>query len=108
MICVFVIYVLQLKFIHSSSVDAVKAHIHSVLKPVAEKYSLKLSSFENTTSSANSGSVVLFDAFKSGYEPAPTSPTGNAKPWLLLSSTIRTMFEQEIVNSDFDQSRVGY
>lgn len=90
----------------ASSLDAVKTHIHSVLKPVAEKYSLELSFFENTTSSAGSGSVVVFDAFKGGYEPAPTTPTGNAKPWSLLSSTIRAMFEQEIANSEFDQSRL--
>ncbi|GJJ11290.1 hypothetical protein Clacol_005522 [Clathrus columnatus] len=84
----------------ASSVDAVKERMFSVLKPVSDEYNLSFNHFGDlfSSESSDSGSVSVFDAFQSALEPAPVSPAGHAKPWSLLSSTIRAVFEDVVGN----------
>lgn len=74
--------------------EAVKGRVLSLLKSVADEYNLSISSFGDIVPSSDQGSVILFDAFQSGLEPAPISPAGDAKPWSLLTSTIRAALEE--------------
>lgn len=85
-----------------SSVGAVEARIDSVLRPVVEEYNLRPNFFGDNASSTGPGSVSVFEAFNSALEPAPKTPAGNSKPWSLLSSAIRTIFEQANVDTGLD------
>ena len=68
-----------------------KDHITSVLGPVAERYNLSLDAFGEMKGDAKKayGQLVLSDAYETGLEPAPITPTTGSGPWELLSGTIR-------------------
>lgn len=85
-----------------SSVDFVRDHDTTLLKPLAKKFNLTYNAFGKTISEENapsSGSLTLSDAFHAGLEPAPITPTGpDAAPFQLLSGTIRTTYKSHRLN----------
>lgn len=84
----------------SSSVEAVKGRVSSVLRPVVQGYNLSFTSFGELLSTSSSGSVVISDAFGNSLEPAPRTPTDRSAPWSLLSASIRAAIEDSGVEID--------
>lgn len=92
----------------TSSTADVRKHIYSTIKPVADKLHLEIagdgSGWDFIVPSSNTkmtaGKVVLSDAFDSALEPAPFTPLGEAKPWVLLQGVMRAVWPQIIVAPD--------
>ena len=67
------------------------------MAPLAKRFNLSLDAFGDIESSeqlADSfGRLVLSDAYGSGLNPAPVSPTFGSGPWELLSGSILYTFE---------------
>ncbi|THG92711.1 hypothetical protein EW026_g8286 [Hermanssonia centrifuga] len=76
-----------------SSVGALKAHITTVLGPVAERFNLSFDAFGGGAGHAANGLVTLSDAFDTGLEPAPITSTSGSGPYELLSGTIINTIE---------------
>lgn len=77
-----------------SSTSEVKAHDTALLKSLASKFNLTYTAFgaSISESEAGVGTLNLEDAWGTGLEPAPVTPTGagdDAKPWQFLSGTIK-------------------
>ena len=60
---------------------------------MAEKYNLTIDAFGKHIgdSQARAGHVTLGDAFGTGLEPAPVTPSAGSAPYDLLSGTIRNV-----------------
>jgi len=74
------------------SLKELKQRWVDVLSPVASRFNLTFMAFgsEITASSAvSSGLLKLTDAYNTGLEPAPVSPTFNDPTWDVLAGTIR-------------------
>lgn len=78
--------------------DDVRKHIHRTISPVARKLGLEVEgdgtpqwSFISSSTKGKKGRVVLSDAFNSALEPAPFTPLGSAKPWVLLQGLMRAV-----------------
>lgn len=77
-----------------SSVEAVRERVSAVLKPVTEQYNLAFTAFGDSLLTSSLGSVVISDASNNSLEPSPRTPTDHSAPWILLSSSIRTVIEE--------------
>lgn len=79
-----------------SSVAELVAHNTALLKPLAQKFNLSLTSFgEHITDASlpSFGSLVLSDAWGTHLEPAPVTPYGKeAGPYQVLSGTIKSVY----------------
>lgn len=76
-----------------SSVGELKDRIVATLSPVAAQYNLSVDAFGTRIGSGeqSSGLVTLSDAFGTGLEPAPVTPSAGSAPYELLSGTIRNV-----------------
>lgn len=80
-----------------SSVGSVKSRLIDVLSPVAKRFNLSITAFGQSISGAvvsdapSSGRLNLSDAFGTGLEPAPITPTSGSPPWNFLSGVIRNV-----------------
>ena len=70
-----------------------KAHIVDTVGPVAKRYNLSVDAFGKQIGDAeySYGQVILGDAFGTGLEPAPITPSAGNAPYDLLSGTIRNV-----------------
>jgi len=82
-----------------SSVDEVKRHDSELLADLAEQFNLTYTAFGTKISkelddAPSGGTLTLTDAFGTALEPAPVTPTesGDAKPYELLSGTIKATY----------------
>ncbi|KAI0085827.1 carboxypeptidase S [Irpex rosettiformis] len=77
---------------------ALKSRLIDVLSPVAVRFNLSIDAFGEALGDLASrkvayGKVVLSDAFGTGLEPAPITPTTESPPYELLSGIIRNVIE---------------
>jgi hypothetical protein len=87
-------------FIHSwptsSSVAAVQQRDTNVLKHLAKEFNLTYSAFGSAISTQDgpaAGTLMLSEAWRTGLEPAPVTPSDeNSAPWQLFSGTIKAAF----------------
>jgi Gly-Xaa carboxypeptidase len=67
-----------------------------VLKHLAEEFNLTYTAFGSQISTQNSpaaGALVLSEAWRTGLEPAPVTPSDeDSAPWRLFSGTIKATF----------------
>ncbi|KAI9440734.1 hypothetical protein H4582DRAFT_2074521 [Lactarius indigo] len=79
-----------------SSVAAVKRRDTDILKHLANEFNLTFTAFgEDITPEgvSSAGKLSLTDAWESGLEPAPVTPTDeDSAPWQLLSGTIKATY----------------
>ncbi|KAH9066865.1 hypothetical protein EDB87DRAFT_1678703 [Lactarius vividus] len=79
-----------------SSVSVVQHHDTNILKHLADEFNLSFTAFglDVTPDGAPSaGKLTLTDAWESGLEPAPVTPTDeDSAPWRLLSGTIKATY----------------
>jgi Gly-Xaa carboxypeptidase len=79
-----------------SSLAAIRERDTELLKDLAQQYNLSFTSFGEEISRSSDapfyGALTLNEAFHRGLEPAPITPTEDAKPYALLSGTIKTTF----------------
>ncbi|KAH8116257.1 Zn-dependent exopeptidase [Phellopilus nigrolimitatus] len=81
-----------------SSVTEVQARFASIVSPLARSFNLSFKAFENESflddnqQPMSSGQLALTDAYGSGLNPAPITPTDRSGPWQLLSGTILFAF----------------
>ncbi|KAH9000506.1 carboxypeptidase S [Lactarius akahatsu] len=79
-----------------SSVAAVQQHDTNILKHLANEFNLSFTAFglDVTPDGAPSaGKLTLTEAWESGLEPAPVTPTDeDSAPWQLLSGTIKATY----------------
>ena len=89
-------YTYSMNFIFFSSLAAVRERDTELLKDLAQHYNLSFTSFgeeiSHTSDAPFYGALTLSEAFYEGLEPAPVAPTKDAKPYALLSGTIKTTF----------------
>ena len=81
-----------------SSVDELKARFARIVAPIAHKFNLSVNAFEEELFSGDdnetiNGNLILSDAYGTGLNPAPITPTTGSKPWELLSSVILRTFQ---------------
>ena len=77
---------------------ALKSRLIDVLSPVAASFNLSVDAFgealgDPVSREAAYGKVTLADAFGTGLEPAPITPTADSPPYELLSGVIRNVIE---------------
>lgn len=92
----------------SSSTAKVRQHVYSTLRPVAERLGLAIEGegdewgFIQRGAGANKiqGTLILSDAFESALEPAPFTPLGEARPWVLLQGVMRAVWTDILVAPD--------
>jgi Gly-Xaa carboxypeptidase len=81
-----------------SSVGAVKEHDTALLKKLAHEFNLTYSAFGSAISpqagelAPSKGTLTLSDAWGTGLEPAPVTPTGKSPAFVLLSGTIKATY----------------
>ncbi|KAI9453418.1 carboxypeptidase S [Lactarius psammicola] len=79
-----------------SSVAAVQQRDTDVLKHLAEEFNLTFTAFGldiTPKGTPTAGKLTLTDAWESGLEPAPVTPTDeDSAPWRLLSGTIKATY----------------
>ncbi|KAI9440737.1 carboxypeptidase S [Lactarius indigo] len=78
-----------------SSVSAIQQRDTNILKHLAKEFNLTFTAFgEDITPSGTptAGKLTLTDAWESGLEPAPVTPTEDSAPWQLLSGTIKATY----------------
>jgi Gly-Xaa carboxypeptidase len=81
-----------------SSVGAVKEHDTALLKKLAHEFNLTYSAFGSAVSPQagklvpSKGTLTLSDAWGTGLEPAPVTPTGKSPAFVLLSGTIKATY----------------
>ncbi|KAJ1043567.1 hypothetical protein NDA10_007567 [Ustilago hordei] len=87
--------------------DDVRKHMHRTISPVARKLGLEVEgngtpqwSFISSSTKGKKGRVVLSDAFNSALEPAPFTPLGSAKPWVLLQGVMRAVWKDILIAPD--------
>lgn len=80
----------------SSSVSAVQQRDIHVLKHLAEEFNLTYTAFGTAISTQDgpaAGTLMLSEAWHTGLEPAPVTPSDeDSAPWRLLSGTIKATF----------------
>lgn len=78
-----------------SSVLDLQTRTIKILVPVAERYNLTLTAFgKNVTAGTDTGGhIALSDAFGTGLNPSPMTPTGQSPPFSLLAGTIVSAFQ---------------
>lgn len=80
----------------SSSVAELEARLAGVVAPLAKRFNLSLNAFADKNLSIEDpsafGQLILSDAYGSGLNPAPITPTFGSGPWELLSGTILFTF----------------
>ena len=80
-----------------SSVEELEARFTSIVAPIAEEYNLTVHAFGKSgrtfQNEARYGNLVLSDAYGSGLNPAPITPTTGSKTWDFLSSVILYTFQ---------------
>ncbi|EIW79289.1 carboxypeptidase S [Coniophora puteana RWD-64-598 SS2] len=82
-----------------SSVLEVQEHFAGIIKPVAEKYNMSVDAFGREIRldrDTTWGHIQLSEAFGSGLEPAPVTPTTNSEAYELLSGTILSTIRTNI------------
>lgn len=95
----------------TSNTDDVRKHIYRTVLPVARQLGLVvegdgtpqwsfISSSKPGKKGEKAGRVVLSDAFNSALEPAPFTPLGEAKPWVLLQGVMRAVWKDILVAPD--------
>jgi len=79
-----------------SSVAAVRERDTDVLRHLAKEFNLTFTAFGSAISGedgASARTLTLDDAWGTGLEPAPVTPTGkDSAPWQLLSGTIKATY----------------
>ncbi|KAN0115631.1 carboxypeptidase S [Russula decolorans] len=79
-----------------SSVAAVQQHDTHVLKHLAEEFNLTYTAFGTVVSTQDgpaAGTLMLSEAWTTGLEPAPVTPSDeDSAPWRLFSGTIKATF----------------
>ncbi|KAI9440733.1 hypothetical protein H4582DRAFT_2074520 [Lactarius indigo] len=78
-----------------SSITVVQQRDADVLKQLAKEFNLTFTAFgEDITpkGTPTAGKLTLTDAWGTGLEPAPVTPTEDSAPWQLLSGTIKATF----------------
>ncbi|KAH9074826.1 hypothetical protein EDB83DRAFT_2312331 [Lactarius deliciosus] len=79
-----------------SSVSAVQQRDTDILKHLAKEFNLSFTAFGSDitpTGAPTAGKLTLADAWESGLEPAPVTPTDeDSAPWQLLSGTIKAVY----------------
>ncbi|KAI5124212.1 hypothetical protein M0805_005062 [Coniferiporia weirii] len=80
-----------------SSVAELEDRFTNIVTPIAESFNLTISAFAEEASSADVQTSVarrltLTDAYGTGLNPAPVTPTTGSGPWQLLSGTILFTF----------------
>ncbi|KAI9453412.1 hypothetical protein BJY52DRAFT_1189633 [Lactarius psammicola] len=79
-----------------SSVAAVQQHDTLILKHLAKEFNLSFTSFGSDVTpkgTPTAGKLTLTDAWNTGLEPAPVTPTDeDSAPWRLLSGTIKATY----------------
>ncbi|KAH8996149.1 hypothetical protein EDB86DRAFT_3157955 [Lactarius hatsudake] len=79
-----------------SSVSAVQRRDTDVLKHLANEFNLSFTAFGSDITpngAPSAGKLALTDAWESGLEPAPVTPTDeDSAPWQLLSGTIKATY----------------
>lgn len=60
----------------------------SILIPMAKRFNLSIDAFGGVVNGTAEGRIVLSDAFGTGLDPSPKTPTFGSGPWELLSGTI--------------------
>ena len=80
----------------SSSVATVQQHITKIVKPIAKKYNLTLSSFDPLTNGTtfNGNGYIQLSIFEGALEPAPHTPTSGAV-WDLFAGSARHALKDE-------------
>ncbi|KAI0675501.1 carboxypeptidase S [Trametes maxima] len=80
-----------------SSVAELKEHFTNAILPVATRLNLSIEAFGANVShgagAGKAGSVVLSDAFGTGLEPSPVTPSGGEDPYHVLAGTIKTTIQ---------------
>lgn len=92
----------------TSSTSDIRSHIYHTLSLLAHKLGLELvgngSGWDfippSPSLKKSVGKVVLSDAFDSALEPAPFTPLGEAKPWVLLQGVMRAVWKDILVAPD--------
>jgi len=74
-----------------SSVTELKKRWSKVLTPIAKRFDVSLEAFADSQyhKDGSHGLLNLTDAYGTGLEPAPVTPTFGSPAWELLSGTIR-------------------
>ncbi|KAH9167378.1 hypothetical protein EDB89DRAFT_2125443 [Lactarius sanguifluus] len=79
-----------------SSVSAVQQRDTDILKHLAKEFNLSFTAFGSDITpngAPTAGKLTLTDAWESGLEPAPVTPTDeDSAPWRLLSGTIKATY----------------
>ncbi|THH10750.1 hypothetical protein EW145_g1115 [Phellinidium pouzarii] len=80
-----------------SSVTELEGRFARIVAPIARSFNLSLNAFENETLSTDeqasaAGRLSLTDAYGTGLNPAPITPTAGSGPWQLLSGSILFTF----------------
>ena len=77
-----------------SSIDDVKQHVVSTLKPVAKEFDLAIAGWGDYTPKGGvRGTVYLSDAYEIPHGPAPITPTGlDSAAWRVFAGTSRGMW----------------
>ena len=89
------VYSSCLTLLTSSSVAAVQQRDTDVLKRLAEEFNLTYTAFGAAISEDGpaAGSLVLSEAWRTGLEPAPVTPSdADSAPWRLFSGTIKATY----------------
>src|SRR6266404_5196429 len=79
-----------------SSVATVRRHDTHILKNLAKEFNLSFTAFGSDITpkgAPTAGKLTLTEAWDTGLEPAPVTPTAeDSAPWQLLSGTIRATY----------------
>lgn len=92
-----------------SSVSELQNRFASIVAPVAAKHNMSLNAFGKEIgleASTTWGLVKVSDAFGSGLEPAPVTPTTGSGPYELLSGTILSTLKTNLRTDDFPEFSV--
>lgn len=67
-----------------------EARFADIVAPIADRFNLSVNAFGNSSKPSGRalGHLTLSDAYGSGLNPAPISPTSGSGPWDVLSGTI--------------------
>jgi len=78
-----------------STISAVQERDTHILKHLAKEFNLTFTAFGTDISpdgDPTAGKLILTDAWGTGLEPAPVTPTDDSAPWQLLSGTIKATY----------------
>ena len=78
-----------------STISTVQERDTHILKHLAKEFNLTFTAFGTDISpdgAPTAGRLILTDAWGTGLEPAPVTPTDDSAPWQLLSGTIKATY----------------